>query len=184
MYAAVFFGRKDVRADGQIVVVAVDELEGKHSGTSIQHSALSIKPVEYETDYHTRAAGCWHLAVGIWPMELREPGTSAQLAGPRIAMPAGPFDFAQGRRPALRRVNYLFLGGCGTGATRRTGTIAPREGSAAAVARDSTSSRMYFTNSWIWCCISSIRSRICRMIAIPEMFTPKSRASDRMNSSR
>ena len=49
--------------------------------------------------------------------------------------------------------------------------------------------RQYFlldvrTNSCIWRCISSMRSRICRMMAMPEMLTPRSRASDRMNSSR
>src|SRR5580700_6693763 len=42
----------------------------------------------------------------------------------------------------------LRLGGCeGVIIGRRTGTIAPREGSAAALARASTSSWMYFTKS-------------------------------------
>src|SRR5581483_2239909 len=34
MYAAVFFGREHVRPDGEIIVVAVDELERKHSAVS------------------------------------------------------------------------------------------------------------------------------------------------------
>src|ERR1019366_8499781 len=67
---------------------------------------------------------------------------------------------------------------------RRNGTIAPLEGSAAAVALARTSFWMYCTNSWIRRCISSMRSRICRMMAMPLMLTPRSRASDRMNSSR
>src|ERR1700730_12413623 len=81
---------------------------------------------------------------------------------------------------------YRFLGEFRAGATMGllTGTIAPFDGSAAALALVSTSSWMYCTNSWIWRCISSMRSRICRMIAIPLMFTPRSRASERMNSSR
>src|SRR5260370_1399465 len=41
-----------------------------------------------------------------------------------------------------------------------------------------------FTNSCIWRCISSMRSRICKMMAMPLMLTPNSRASERMNSSR
>jgi hypothetical protein len=37
--AAIFFGREDVVADGEVVRVAVDELEGEHSALSVQHSA-------------------------------------------------------------------------------------------------------------------------------------------------
>jgi len=38
----IFLGREDVFADGQIVGVAVDQFEGKHSALSIQHSARSV----------------------------------------------------------------------------------------------------------------------------------------------
>ena len=39
--AAIFFGREDVVADGEVVRVAVDELEG-------EHAALGIQPVTAE----------------------------------------------------------------------------------------------------------------------------------------
>src|SRR6266700_1089813 len=46
--------------------------------------------------------------------------------------------------------NYCFLRGTGAGGNgRRIGTIAPREGSLAALARDITSSWRYFTKSCI-----------------------------------
>jgi hypothetical protein len=48
--ALVLFGGENVRPDGQVVVIAVDEFEGKHSGLSIRHSAGRVR----KTPYHTR----------------------------------------------------------------------------------------------------------------------------------
>src|ERR1019366_6920386 len=39
MNALVLFGGKNMGADGQVIVVAVDELEGQHAALSIQHSS-------------------------------------------------------------------------------------------------------------------------------------------------
>src|SRR5665647_2185728 len=61
--------------------------------------------------------------------------------------------------------------------------VAPSSG-ATCWNRVSISVRTYSTKLCICRFISSIRSRICRMMAIPAMFTPRSRARFRMNSSR
>jgi hypothetical protein len=50
MNALVFFGGENMGADGQVVVVAIDKLEGQHSVLSIQHSARRAP----KTPYHTR----------------------------------------------------------------------------------------------------------------------------------
>src|ERR1039458_6916270 len=55
MSALVLFGRKNMGADGQVVVVAVDELERQHEALSIQHSAGR----ELKSPYHTRLPGIW-----------------------------------------------------------------------------------------------------------------------------
>ena len=47
--ATIFFGREDVIADGQVVGVAVDELEGEHSALSTQHSAARVLRTSYNT---------------------------------------------------------------------------------------------------------------------------------------
>ena len=39
MNALVLFSGEDVRSDGKVIVVAVDELEREHSALSRQHSA-------------------------------------------------------------------------------------------------------------------------------------------------
>jgi hypothetical protein len=39
MNALVLFGGKNMGPDGQVIVVAVDELEGQHAALSIQHSS-------------------------------------------------------------------------------------------------------------------------------------------------
>jgi hypothetical protein len=57
MNAIVFFGGKNMGADGQIIVVAVDELEGQHSALSIQRSAHR----EPKTSYHTRLRQVWNV---------------------------------------------------------------------------------------------------------------------------
>src|SRR5258708_7408235 len=49
MNALVFFGGKNVGADGQGVVVAVDKLEGQHSAFSTQHSAFSTQHLAFST---------------------------------------------------------------------------------------------------------------------------------------
>ena len=66
----------------------------------------------------------------------------------------------------------------------RSGTIAAPPVGAFCWNRVSISVRTYSTKPCICRFISSIRSRICRMMAIPAMFTPRSRARFRMNSSR
>jgi len=48
---------------------------------------------------------------------------------------------------ALRMTDYFFRETTSGGTGRRMGTMAPREGSLAAFARDSTSCWMYFTKS-------------------------------------
>ena len=77
-------------------------------------------------------------------------------------------------------------------APSRTGiTIGRRSGTSpgpcwlcACCMRTSISVRTYSTKPCICRFISSIRSRICSTIAIPAMFTPRSRARFKMNSSR
>jgi hypothetical protein len=59
MNALVFFGRKNMGADRQVVIVAIDELEGKHAALSIQRSdrmALKtlLKTFLLKTFYDTR----------------------------------------------------------------------------------------------------------------------------------
>ena len=71
-----------------------------------------------------------------------------------------------------------------TAADLRIGTIAPAAPGAFCWNRDSISVRTYSTKLCICRFISSMRSRICSTIAIPAMFTPRSRARFRMNSSR
>ena len=49
MNALVFFRGKNMGADGQVIVVAVDKLEGQHSGLSIQHSVWRALKTPYDT---------------------------------------------------------------------------------------------------------------------------------------
>ena len=72
----------------------------------------------------------------------------------------------------------------GTTVGLRRGTMAPAEPGAACWKRVNISERTYSTKLCIWRFISSMRSRICRMMPIPAMFTPRSRARFRINSRR
>src|SRR6266436_4229541 len=67
---------------------------------------------------------------------------------------------SQGEAPAYFGESLRRDESAGGTRVRLNGTIAPFDGSAAAEARASTSCWMYCTNSWIWRCISSMRSRI------------------------
>src|SRR5581483_5629041 len=157
MDAPVLFRGKDMLPDRKIISITVDELEGEHSALGIQQSV-----------FRTHRAN----------VVVYEPSGESDVR-PTGALYEMSFQPSPMSAPA-----YFFWATVAGGNGRRIGTIAPRDGSLAALARASTSCWIYLTKSWIWRCISSMRSRICRMMAIPLMLTPRSRARFRMNSSR
>ena len=65
--AAVFFGREDVIADGQVVAVVVDEFEGEHSALS--QSGLGM--LHHTREHRQVAVGSWQLAAGDPSLRLK-----------------------------------------------------------------------------------------------------------------